>query len=204
MFIERYTKELFCIALTNGLLYMITIKIIDERLTGIGTTELAEKYHMPAKYIRQLVQQYRLQGCSALKSNAHVKRNFTFSASTSASTNTSTSASTSASTSGSMSTSTSTSSSGLITTSSSLNEQSNRASQSLMNSTMLAINNRPAEGIRGTAKKLATGSVNVGEVAQPATIPTKLPSIGHASVKVPSLIGSIVILLAGLFGRKKK
>ena len=196
MFIERYTKELFCIVLTNGLLYMITIKIIDERLTGIGTTELAEKYHMPAKYIRQLVQQYRLQGCSALKSNAHVKRNFTVS--------TSASASTSASTSGSMSTSTSTSSSGLITTSSSLNEQSNRASQSLMNSTMLAINNRPAEGIRGTAKKLATGSVNVGEVAQPATTPTKLPSIGHASVKVPSLIGSIVILLAGLFGWKKK
>lgn len=77
MFIERYTKELFCIVLTNGLLYMITIKIIDERLTGIGTTELAEKYHMPAKYIRQLVQQYRLQGCSALKSDAHVKRNFT-------------------------------------------------------------------------------------------------------------------------------
>lgn len=28
MFIERYTKELFCIALTNGWLYMITIKII--------------------------------------------------------------------------------------------------------------------------------------------------------------------------------
>ena len=75
MFIERYTKELFCIVLTNGLLYMITIKIIDERLTGIGTTELAEKYHMPAKYIRQLVQQHRLQGCLALKSNAHVKRN---------------------------------------------------------------------------------------------------------------------------------
>ncbi|WP_283579308.1 hypothetical protein [Limosilactobacillus ingluviei] len=85
-----------------------------------------------------------------------------------------------------------------------MNEQSNRASQSLMNSTMLAINNRPAEGIRGTAKKLATGSVNVGEAAQPATILTKLLSIGHASVKVPSLIGSIVILLAGLFGWKKK
>ena len=74
MFIERYTKGLFCIALTNGLLYMITIKIIDERLTGIGTTELAEKYHMPAKYIRQLVQQYRLQGCSALKSLPLVHR----------------------------------------------------------------------------------------------------------------------------------
>lgn len=52
-----------------------------------------------------------------------------------------------------------------------------------MNSTMLAINNRLAEGIRGMAKKLATGSVSVGEAAQPATTPTKLPSIGHASVK---------------------
>lgn len=64
LFLTKYSPEL-------------KAQIINERLTGVGTIELAEKYHIPARYIDKMVQRYRLRGWSVFRSRSHTKRTFT-------------------------------------------------------------------------------------------------------------------------------